>query len=265
MAVSSSEEYWNTHSFRLSNSHSRGLPSDKRPGNIHLILKATYIEVKLWMLCSKRRDGYKKPIHLRTEPITEAQLFRAWPGVKKQNWRDREWNITAQSHQERLLRTVSIWSLDISKIWMETPQPMWAICFCVMTTLTVRKIFHLFEWISCISGSIHHLLFFPWSPTQKSLRDMFYSHISYIYTLARYPMRLLQAEQFQLSQPILKCSYHIWQSSLIAELSALCPYLSCTGKSSTGLSTTDVSYQCWAEEQHHLPQLALSVVLQLTF
>lgn len=47
MAVSSSEEYWNTKGFRLSNSHSRGLPSEERPGNIHLILKATYIEVKL--------------------------------------------------------------------------------------------------------------------------------------------------------------------------------------------------------------------------
>lgn len=47
MAVPSSEEHWNTKGFRLSNSHSRGLPSEERPGNVHLILKATYIEVKL--------------------------------------------------------------------------------------------------------------------------------------------------------------------------------------------------------------------------
>lgn len=152
---------------------------------------------------------------------------------------------------------------------METPQPLWAVCFSVMTTLTVRKIFHLFKWISCISGCIPHLLFFAWSPTEKSLREMFNSHIRYLHTLVRYSMRLifsrLNSFRFVGLSWNDRCSNHIQQSSFIAELSPLRPYPSCTGESSTALSTTDVSYQCWVEEQHDLPQLAVRAVLQLTF
>lgn len=121
---------------------------------------------------------------------------------------------------------------------METPQPLWVIYFSVMTTLTERKIFHLFELISCISGCIHHLLFFAWSPTEKNLRKMFNSHIRYLYALVRYPMRLLQAEQFQLSQPPLK-----WQ--MFQSYSAVQPH--CWAVSTMSIPLPYWGVQHWSE------------------
>lgn len=154
------------------------------------------------MLCRKRRDGYKK-----NNTPTNGACHRS--SVIKSLARCEETELQGQkvkphnSGSDRVVTQDCPFGVWISPR-MENPPPMWAICFCLMTTLTVRKIFHLFEWLSFISGSIHHLLLFPWSPTEKSLRVMFNSHIRYLYILVRHPMRLLQAEQFQLSQLLLK-------------------------------------------------------------
>lgn len=83
MAVSSSEEYWNTNGFRLSKSHSGELSSQESPGNLHLLLKAPYMEVKR---SSKRRYGYKYQYSYKQS-------------VKKQNWKDRKSYPAAQSQR----------------------------------------------------------------------------------------------------------------------------------------------------------------------
>lgn len=95
MAVSSREEYWNTNGFRLSKSHSRDLCSQESPGNIQLLLKAPYTEVKL---SSKRRYGYKKPVPIN-KTCHRSSVINSRPGVKKQNWRDRKSYPAAQSQR----------------------------------------------------------------------------------------------------------------------------------------------------------------------
>lgn len=147
--------------------------------------------------------------------------------------------LRSRATRNRLLRTVSIWGLNISKNGgYITSLGSLLLCKIILFFLMLKLIF-------CISVCAHHLLSFLWATTAKSLGEFFTSHMRYLYTLVRVPSNLLFSKLNGHSSLSLS-SYNRCSSHLSAPLLDSLQYVrvSRTEELSTGPSPPDVSYWC---------------------